>query len=254
MLVLGGIRFLWFKPAGAAGDFETHPEPAVGLGWMSKPEPLRLQHTRTHPLLYSPCYNSPFLLPYLCFLSPALALRLLCFTVDVLGLLPGLRHTGGVGSCLFFPWREAPKPLRDRGERAGGEAQGGVSPAQRFPALPAVFGGLGSPFCLAQATARRWEERRAVLAPLACTQVWRGFCPSSGTAWLCLPGGIPAAGPRGTALGPGNLAKGMSQSGGRGVSVPTAQACSGSDSERHEKGTLTPGNALCLAVCFLNWV
>lgn len=93
-----------------------------------------------------------------------------------------------------------------------------------------------------------------MLAPLACTQVWRGFCPSSGTAWLCLPGGIPAAGPRGTALGPGNLAKGMSQSGGRGVSVPTAQACSGSDSERHEKGTLTPGNALCLAVCFLNWV
>lgn len=45
----------------------------------------------------------------------------------------------------FFLGRGTTNPSEIEGTVPGDEAQCGVSPAQRFPALPAVFGALGSP-------------------------------------------------------------------------------------------------------------
>lgn len=215
-----GIRFLCFKPAGADGDFETHPELAVGLGWMSKPDPLGLQRTRNPPTAFSPCCSSPFLLPYIRLPSPALALGLLCFAGDVLGLIPGLSRTGDVGSSAVFRWGEGPKPLETEGNVPGVEAQGGVSPARRFPALPAVFGGLGSPEgaarCLFEASggstgwARTWLSGVERFPLLGSCSALLSRTDSS----------------RCSALALGNSAKAVSQSGGRGGRVPAARVCS----------------------------
>lgn len=85
----------------------------------------------------------------------------------------------------------------------GDEAQGGLSPAPRFPALPAVFGGLGSrqdllaAFLLGSGYPRL--RGQAGFAVLTRTQVWRDCCLSSGAARLRLSGAISAAGSRGTA-------------------------------------------------------
>lgn len=146
-----------------------------------------------------------------------------------------------------------------KGKVPEGEAQGGVSPARQLPALPAVFGGRGSPqitggicwlpFCLAQATARSWEGGRGCACvarlhsglemlsasplelPGSALLAWRDSC-------CCIPRQCPGAGE----LGQGDVGKRWQS---RGMRVPMAWACSergvGNDCERGGKDTRTPG-------------
>lgn len=134
---------------------------------------------------------------------------------------------GDVGSYLVFPWGEGPKPLRDRGERAGGrssrwgEPSPAVSSAPRCVWSSGVTGGICSlPFCLAQATPGVGKDRLGLHRSFAlrCGEL---VCPSSGTAWLCLPGAISAA-------GTGEV--------GQGDATKRWQRCEGSQSSGAEQG------------------
>lgn len=129
---------------------------------------------------------------------------------------------GDVSNCLFFSTGRGIKNPR-KGKVPGAKAQRGVSPARRLPVLPTVGAGDhlgssdGSAFLFSPGYRLDLEGRTGlVLAPLACAQVWRCCQPLPGSclALRCLSGGIPAAGSHGGALGLGNLAKGMSESGG----------------------------------------
>ena len=173
-------------------------------------------------------------------------------------MLPGLRHMGDAGNCLVFLWGEGPKTHgREKCQRAKHRVE--CSPARQLPALPAVFGGRGSPqitggicwlpFCLAQATARSWEGGRGCACvarlhsglemlsasplelPGSALLAWRDSC-------CCIPRQCPGAGE----LGQGDVGKGWQS---RGMRVPMAWACSergvGNDCERGGKDTRTPG-------------
>lgn len=214
---------------------------------MSKPEP-------TH--CFSPYWNSPFLLPSIRSPSPALPLRLLCLTGDVLGAAPGLETHGRCWlktlTCFFFPWGKGPNPVRDGGEGAGGWSSRWAEPSPAVSSAPRCVrsSGVTAGTCSPPSSLARASRGQAGLAALAAAQVCRGLCLSSGAAWLCLPGAISAA------LGWGARPRGRHKAAAEVGGLPQPRFVprgARSDCETHEKGTLTPGRALCLALCFLEF-
>lgn len=110
--------------------------------------------------------------------------------------------------------------------------------------------GVTAGTCSPPSSSARASRGQAGLAALAAAQVCRGLCLSSGAAWLCLPGAISAA------LGWGARPRGPHKAPAEVGGLPQLRFVprgAGSDCETHEKGTLTPGSALCLALCFLEF-
>lgn len=154
-----------------------------------------------------------------------------------------------------------------------GEAQGGMSPAQRLPALPAAFGGQGSPgitrgicslpLCFAQATAWSWEGGRGCACSAWCLRSGLTMLSarSPGAVWLCaacLEGFLrpdPAAVPWGWGTWPRWCRKAVAEQGHEGSPRLRLAPSTGWGRAVGEVGrTRAPQGALCLAVCFLKWV